>query len=181
MVCSTSLMARTAQPYGRRYWTWGGPFLLSFSSIRPATGSVSGLLVFRIIPSRVSGSSRTCSDDLGDDVQISLHVFVAQVLKRPRGREKFKKHTAKFRIYVQTCRRFLWISGLRTDDQECHNISCLFKVCCFLLWICIFWEVSCSWNTVDLAEADRAHVQHLNHLNHFISLTFNGISTFTDA
>lgn len=56
----------------------------------------------RIIPSCVCGSSRTCSDDLGDDVQISLHVFVAQVLRRPRGREKFKKHTAKFRIYVQT-------------------------------------------------------------------------------
>lgn len=40
MVCSTSLMARTAQPYGRRYWTCGGPFLLSFSSIRPVTRSV---------------------------------------------------------------------------------------------------------------------------------------------
>lgn len=53
----------------------------------------------RIIPSCVCGSSRTCSDDLGDDVQISLHVFVAQVLKRPRGREtssKSKQQSSRF-------------------------------------------------------------------------------------
>lgn len=91
----------------------------------------------RIIPSCVCGSSRTCSDDLGDDVQISLHVFVAQVLKRPRGRETSSKSTQQSsRFMFRLGRRFLWISGLsglRSDVQECHNISCLFKVCCFLL------------------------------------------------
>lgn len=180
MVCSTSLMARTAQPYGRRYWTWGGPFLLSFSSIRPATGSVSGLYSgfqdYSLLCVWQQSylfwwPGRWCTD-------LSSCLCCSGPEEAERKRNKFKKHTAKFRIYVQTCRKFLWISGLRTDDQECHNI---FKVCCFLLWICIFQEVSCSWNTVDLAEADRAQGQHLNHLSHFISLTFNGISTFTDA
>lgn len=37
-----------------------------------------------------------------------------------------------------------------------------------------FREVSCSWNTVDLAEADGAHGHHLNHLNHLISLFCSG-------
>ena len=114
----------------------------------------------RIIPSCVSGSSRTCSDDLGDDVQISLHVFVAQVLKSPRGREnsKFRKqrgwYAANFKLYVQTGCRFL-----RTDDQGCHNISCHVKVCCFLLVSCA-WISRCSrsWRSSWSPEPGASHL-----------------------